>query len=230
MEIKKEDKILVIAPHPDDESIGAGGLLALYGSQCDVLLLTDGRHGHLLEDCDENELISVRKSEIEEACRIAQVNHFVSLNIEDRTMNENKNILSDFSVKLYDYIFVPNRYESHVDHKVVYSIVYKMIKKQKSKARLYEYEVWTTLRSPTDYVDISSVIDIKRKMIECHKSQLEDCDYAEKGIALSNYRGMYAHCGYAEAFTESSKMKRNEFKQMLSLDCLNILRKFRRGR
>lgn len=37
------DKICILAPHADDESIGCGGLLAKYGSQCDVILLTDGR-------------------------------------------------------------------------------------------------------------------------------------------------------------------------------------------
>ena len=46
MNIKSKDRILVVAPHPDDESIGMGGVLALYKRQCDVLLLTDGRHGH----------------------------------------------------------------------------------------------------------------------------------------------------------------------------------------
>lgn len=44
--IKSTDRILVIAPHADDESIGCGGMLSLYGPQCDILLLTDGRKGH----------------------------------------------------------------------------------------------------------------------------------------------------------------------------------------
>ena len=44
-ELQKNEKILVVAPHPDDESLGCGGLMSKYGKQCDVLLLTDGRRG-----------------------------------------------------------------------------------------------------------------------------------------------------------------------------------------
>ena len=44
--IQSTDKILVVAPHPDDETIGLGGLLLLYGEQIDVLVLTDGSKGN----------------------------------------------------------------------------------------------------------------------------------------------------------------------------------------
>jgi LmbE family N-acetylglucosaminyl deacetylase len=43
------DAILVIAPHPDDESLGCGGLLAWAaktGRRADVLFLTDGEGSH----------------------------------------------------------------------------------------------------------------------------------------------------------------------------------------
>ena len=37
--IKDTDRILVIAPHPDDEVIGCGGIIAKYPTQADVLCI-----------------------------------------------------------------------------------------------------------------------------------------------------------------------------------------------
>jgi LmbE family N-acetylglucosaminyl deacetylase len=45
LELRPQDRVLVVAPHPDDESIGAGGLLQVagaIGAAVRVLVLTDG--------------------------------------------------------------------------------------------------------------------------------------------------------------------------------------------
>ena len=36
--INENDRILIVSPHPDDESIGCGGVMSLYRGHCDVLL------------------------------------------------------------------------------------------------------------------------------------------------------------------------------------------------
>ena len=40
--LNPDERILVVSPHPDDESIGCGGLLAKFYGKCDVHLVTDG--------------------------------------------------------------------------------------------------------------------------------------------------------------------------------------------
>ena len=45
LEIKPNDKCLIIAPHADDESIGCGGILLKYLQNCEVVVLTDGGKG-----------------------------------------------------------------------------------------------------------------------------------------------------------------------------------------
>ncbi|NBH73778.1 hypothetical protein D3Z51_17585 [Clostridiaceae bacterium] len=219
MEIKEYDSILVVSPHADDESIGCGGLLAKYGKQSDVLLITDGRHGHTTEGYnDETVLIDLRKDEIKSVAKICNLRNLFFLNIEDQKVGENSCVVKKFDISPYTHIFVPNRYESHKDHNVLYAIFKSMKKKQKSSAKLYEYEVWTPIRYPSDYLDISGVIEMKREMIGQYKSQIADVDYVDKGIALSNYRGMASDFDFAEAFAlSSSRQIKNEIFMNLPL-------------
>lgn len=195
---------MVVTPHQDDESIGCGGLLALYGEQCDVLLLTDGSLGNIEQYNDTDKLISIRNSEFEKATKIAKVNNTYSLDIKNNELYKNKDVVRKFDISFYDYIFVPNRHEEQDDHKVVYSI----IKSMKHKGKIYEYEVWTPLTRPSWFLDISTVIKTKEKMISQYKSQLANKNYLDATIGLNKYRGLYNNYGYAEAYTYSNY---NEF-------------------
>lgn len=199
IKINRDDKILIVAPHPDDESIGMGGFLSLYGPQCDVLLVTDGRKGHkgTVEDVDE--FILKRKQEVKSACQIANVHDLFFLNIEDRTTLKNKSKVKNFDISKYTYIFIPNRNETHIDHCVLYSIFKR---KLTGKQKLLEYEVWTPMSKTNMYLDISDVVEKKKEMISQHKSQLVDCDYVNRALALNYYRGMYYHCEYAEVYNQ----------------------------
>lgn len=207
--INKNDKILVVAPHADDESIGCGGLLSLYGTQADLLLITDGSKGHTTQTySNENDLVKIRRIEFNNAAKLANVKNVFYCNVEDGTVKKNKSKIYQFDIKNYTYIFVPNRYESHPDHSILSAYFKSMKRKQKSKAKIFEYEVWTPLRHPTWYLDITSVAEKKREMINQHKSQLVDIDYLSKGMALSCYRGIFNVSEYAEAFMDA---RYNEF-------------------
>ena len=85
MRIQENDKLLIVAPHPDDESIGCGGLLSLYGKQCDVLLLTDGRLGKskARENCSDEEIINTRLNALKNALKLCNTNNLITLNIPD---------------------------------------------------------------------------------------------------------------------------------------------------
>lgn len=59
LNVKKDTRILIIAPHPDDESIGLGGFLTEYAANCDVIVATNGALGN--PEWSEEKTISVRK-------------------------------------------------------------------------------------------------------------------------------------------------------------------------
>ena len=42
----EEDRIAIIAPHPDDECMYAAGVLLLASDRTDIFVLTDGSHGN----------------------------------------------------------------------------------------------------------------------------------------------------------------------------------------
>lgn len=213
LSIKDTDRILVVAPHPDDETIGCGGLLALYGRQCDVLLLTDGRKGYLSADkVNEDELAKTREDELRSAAEIAGVREVFSLRIPDGAASENKETITSFNISPYNLISVPNRQERHKDHSVVEGLFESMRKSQNSTAELFEYEVWSPIARPTHSLDISGVIDIKERMISQYRSQIKYVDYVSMAISLSKYRGAGFNAQYAEVFSVVRK-KKNIFRR-----------------
>ena len=78
LRFSEKDKILIVAPHPDDETIGCGGILTLYGSQCDVVLLTDGRLGKPENsDLTEEQTATVRHKEFVSVMEYFHVNNYL---------------------------------------------------------------------------------------------------------------------------------------------------------
>ena len=202
--ILPSDKILVIAPHPDDESIGCGGLMLLYPNQCDVLLVTDGRNGHVGEYLGrEDELIQIRKNEILKALTYVKINNFFALELDDGKTLKNKKELNKFDYSQYDYIFIPNRFDQNSDHAVLFEILSKYKKRNNANFRLVEYEVGTLLEFPVWTLDISNVMNDKLNMISEHASQLKDINYIKTVEALNSYRGGYNGSQYAEAYCPS---------------------------
>lgn len=201
LNINSHDKILIVAPHADDETIGCGGLLSLYGSQCDILLITDGRLGQSdPKKTPIDELISIRKHEIETVSSITSVNNLTCLSIPDQETNKNIQIIMKQDIRKYSYVFVPYHLDNHIDHNILMKLFYKMIIRQHSNAKLFEYEVWSPLKYPSDIIDISTVIENKIQLINIYKSQNKYYDYTNMTIGLSKYRGAFIGCQYGEAY------------------------------
>lgn len=204
---KNDDKILVVSPHPDDESIGCGGLLSLYSGQCDVLLVTDGFDPEL----NNKEASEIRQQEFISAMELAGVNKYICLHIPEHNIAKYSKNFKSINLSGYDYIFVPNRYEIHKDHVDVYKAIKRLAPK---KAMLCEYEVWTTIREPNIKLDISDVVDKKSELIKKHQSQIKDLDYVSMILGLNSYRGKSHGCDYAEYFFSIDEYKRQRKKNL----------------
>ncbi len=190
-------RTVVLAPHPDDESIWCGGLLLKY--RPDVVVLTDGRHGG--EDGCAEETIRIRHKELAVAMRLAGVTSYCEFDIEDGKLAE-----ADFGkiarkVKLddYDVIICPAPHDGHPDHACTWRLLKPFAR---GDQEVYFHDGWSALAEPTHYLDISDVIEGKKALVRVYASQEAYVRYSERVAALNYYRGLLAYPAveYAEAY------------------------------
>ena len=186
--------LLVLAPHPDDEVIGCGGLIALHvreGRQVRVVVVTDGA---------EAGNATVREEESRRALRLLGNIQCDFLGFHDRRLaeesdalkNRMREILIDFKP---DLIAVPSPVEIHPDHAALARAFVELTQQDESLfatlavARVAFYEVSYPIR-PNTLLDITSVADLKYAAIRAHQSQLDMRDYVSYARGLNAYRAM----------------------------------------
>lgn len=214
-ELTPDKKCLCLCPHADDESIGMGGLLSLYPNLFEVILLADGRKG--VKDLPVDEVIKIREDEFKNAMKVAGISEYKFLRAEDKKLSDNFNLFKVIDLEKYDYIFVPNIIDQHPDHKAVSLLLNKLLDsgmKVKPSLQICFYEVWSTLGFVNAFVDISDVIELKKAMINCYKSQTAKKDYEYHALGLNQYRGMFKDKKYVEAFC---MMDVNDFRKICEL-------------
>lgn len=208
------EKLLVLAPHPDDEVIGCGGLIALHAAekrQVRVVVATDGTAApDSTADRDEYRLRRERES-IDGLKQLgAPTPHF--LRFPDRGLesvqNELREILKthirEFSP---DLVAVPSPIEVHPDHLALTRALFDLIQSDEelvgdlAMTRVAFYEVSQPIQ-PNVLVDITECAEVKFGAIEQHASQSEIRDYQWFARGLNQYRSMTLGSGarYAEAY------------------------------
>lgn len=199
--LNSNQNCLCLAPHADDESIGMGGLISLYPKLFDVILLTDGQKG--IKDIPKEEVIKIREEEFKNALNVAGVNSYKLLHAQDMKLLDAFDLFKTINLEKYDYIFIPNIIDQHSDHKAVSLLLKRLFDegaKIKPNLQICFYEVWSALGFVNAYVDISTVVESKKAMINCYKSQTSQKNYEYYALGLNQYRGMFRDKDYVEAF------------------------------
>lgn len=187
--IEQNESILIVAPHPDDESIGCGGLLIKYPYNCSVWVLTDGRFGCVKGR--ESETADRRANEFKTEMNSLGIDDYRMFGIYDTTLPDNTQLLIHEDFTCFDRVFVTNKYDEHPDHAAAYQIVRNAINYQGYKGRLFQYEVGTPLTKGTCILDITDVIDKKCELIAMNQSQMEMLDYTKISRCLNSFRAEY---------------------------------------
>lgn len=195
------ERLLVLAPHPDDEVIGCGGLVAQHlreQRQVRVLVATDGAEGG---DAAQ------RKEESRRALATLGDAAIEFLGIRDRQLAELPQLKDALLAYRPDLILVPSPIEIHPDHLALARLFCELVQRDDTLfadlavARVAFYEVGQPLR-PNAIVDISDVADAKYAAIAEHRSQLAVRDYVAYARGLNAYRAMTLPAGatFAEAY------------------------------
>ena len=198
----KNMKNLIVAPHPDDELFGCFSILNDHSCQNDILLITDGEKG--IANLTEEETRFIRNREFLDCCSNLNVTGIYYKHLPDSNLNDR--ILSkgiDVNDLEYDNIFVPNILDLHPDHYMCSRFFLKVANFQKTN--IYFYEVWSALPVPSHYVDISTTVTKKRRLMRIYGSQLNFVDYENKILGLNAYRAMTNNGSFSEAFYKVPK-------------------------
>lgn len=197
-------EVMVVAPHPDDESIGCGGAIALHrlaGDPVTVVFLTSGEAG--LPQVPPLDAQLRRELEACAACEELGVRRWHFLRHPDARLSEQADAATSQLRKLLQKVepallYVPHPGEWHPDHQAAARIARTASGKSRE---LLGYEVWTPLDHYDRATDISNVMDRKLRAIRCHRSQLQDIEYDQAARGLNRYRGAFAcRSRYAEVF------------------------------
>lgn len=173
--------ILVIAPHADDESIGCGATVHMHvngGGKASVVFCTsDGQ---------------TRDNEAKEALKTLGVTDPIFLGYKTETLKSENSLPVRLSVSIEErqpeIVFVPFFMDNHEDHRAVNEALISAYRVRKTDFMIYAYPVWFPLY-PNLVVDISAVWEIKKKAIECYKTQLATRDYVKMARSLGEYWG-----------------------------------------
>lgn len=197
--------VLCVAPHPDDEILGCGGLLArLAASQCriHVLILSGGENATGIESLD------LAECRVQESLRAAQVLGLPEpafLQLPDRGMHYAEPLIEILENALDrlepQYLLLPSLSEPHPDHQAVAMAGLAAVQRSRFPQTVLFYEVGAPLH-PNSILDITGVARLKWQALDEFTSQEAIQPYKIHSQALAVLRafGRGSEWTHAEAF------------------------------
>ena len=215
--IKNFKKIVVIAPHTDDETLGVGGTicrLSKMGAKIAILVVS----GHLPPLYSEKSFTKTYEEALK-AFKILKVNNHKFLKIPATFLNKEdvsslyKKISDFIHIQKPDLVFLPFP-DRHIDHRIIFDggiVACRPTSKNFPKTVLL-YETLSETHwnvpgveasfNPDIFFDISSELKIKLNALSCYESQIKNnpSRSIEACQSLAKFRGSQNGCDFAEGF------------------------------
>jgi LmbE family N-acetylglucosaminyl deacetylase len=208
-------KILVFAPHNDDEILGVGGTIAKFSQQGDEVYVCE------ITSVEDKAVADMIQQEALQAHKIIGVKQTLFLGLPVVGLKETPTI--DLNAELSKVVqniqpeiaFIPHKGDMHIDHSVVARgamVALRPVNNPQLKA-IYAYETLSETEwnipsidnafIPNVWSDITKTINLKLQAMNCYKSQIKEFPHPRslEGIeALSKMRGSTICVRHAESF------------------------------
>lgn len=210
--------VLIVSPHPDDETLGAGGTLIKLKKQGHKLFwlnITDMKPEYGYSE----KIFFHRQKQISDIVMFYSFQKFYNLALPPTRLSslDEGDLIGRIKVVFEaikpEWIIIPGAYDAHSDHHVVYnccmacskSFRAPYIKRVMTMEILSETDYGFNVErfEPNLYVDITEVFEGKVNAMKIYDTELEEPPFPrsiENIRALATYRGGSCGCKYAEAF------------------------------
>jgi LmbE family N-acetylglucosaminyl deacetylase/glycosyltransferase involved in cell wall biosynthesis len=196
-------RVLVIAPHPDDEVFGCGGLIAAAvkgQAMVTALVLTD-----VDSSTQAGSLAATRRSESLKAAAI--LGHTVEFaGLIDRPLRLDEQLISTLRESMDrlcpDLVLCPSLSDPHPDHQAVALAVMRLVGVYPHLSDLAFYEVNGGLTAVTHLLELTGQYTLKAAAMAAFASQEADQPYASRITARDHFRAFFLglQAEAAEAF------------------------------
>ncbi len=199
--------VLVVAPHPDDETIGCGGSITAHaeaGDPVHVLFVTRGEQGDFSNRYGSG-YPALREAEARNAVRVLGVDRVSFLSLRDREVRADDGLIREVArhaaASGARLLYAPSPWEAHPDHRQTSLAVWEFCKTAGRPVTAAFYETSAPLRCNT-LVDITPAMSRKLEALRCYASQLAETDWTDRVQCLNRFRTitLLGRAEYAEAF------------------------------
>ncbi len=203
-------RVLIFAPHPDDEIFGCGGAACLYrnqGVEVTAVVVTDGAAN--APATQRPGIFATRQAETNAALDTLNIAPAIFWGLQDRSIGASPGLTARMATLLetrpFDVVFTPSLSEIHPDHKACTHAMLAALEQRHLQGKALPvvmfYEVGIPLQ-PNCLIDITPVWSRKERAMQSFVSQLATQDYARQVAGLNTYRTytLGQHVQYAEAY------------------------------